>query len=114
MVGWAFVHGLNDAISLLGPLPKPWRVQVFDNSSGDLGHYLFFNSDTGVLSEEDPRLGPLGDRWKRVSKGRTADDPATFQCFADKDTGETINHDPRMSPEALKARGADIRTFTLI
>lgn len=115
-VGPCFVYGLDDANGLLGPLPKPWRVQVFTDESGLRSIYKFLNPDTGVLSEEDPRLPPLdGDKWERAPRGRrTGDDPITFQRFRNKLTGEVVNYDPRMDRDALEARGVRIREFNLV
>lgn len=114
VVGDSFVHGLNDAIALLGPLPSPWRVRAFQDCTGEYGQYRFHNPDTDTLVDEDPRLGPLDEKWVPVERERTVDDPCTFRCFVDRETGNEINHDPRMSPEALRARGVDIQTFYLV
>ncbi|KAM7194417.1 Heterokaryon incompatibility protein (HET) domain containing protein [Naviculisporaceae sp. PSN 640] len=113
VVGPVYVHGLSDAITLLGLLPEPWRVQVFPDRAGLPNIFRFFNAETGELTDEDPRLDPLPDEWRRINRDRTEDDPQIFQCFENTRTGETITHDPRMSPEALIARGVDIRTFCL-
>ncbi|KAM7184991.1 Heterokaryon incompatibility protein (HET) domain containing protein [Naviculisporaceae sp. PSN 640] len=113
VVGNAYTYGLGDATALLGPLPEPWSIQIF----GDVEEPTvakFWNAETGKPSEDDPRLGPLPDEWKRVYRDRTADDPYIFQPFLNRVTGETITHDPRMSPEALRARGVNLRTFTLV
>ncbi|KAM7192098.1 Heterokaryon incompatibility protein (HET) domain containing protein [Rhypophila sp. PSN 637] len=113
VVGQAYCHGLHDATALLGPLPHPWHVQVFEDNTGNLAIYRFHNPETGELSDEDPRLDPLPAEWERITRGRTEDDPQSFQCFRNKSTGETIDYDPRLSPDALRARGVDIRTFCL-
>ncbi|KAI0453613.1 heterokaryon incompatibility protein-domain-containing protein [Xylaria acuta] len=113
-IGPCYLHGASDGDALLGPLPKPWRVQRFPNSTG---HYLvckFFNPDTGVLCDEDPRLEPLGDHWERLDlRDRTADDPEIFQEFRHKPTGRIFKSDPRLSPEALRKRGVALETFSL-
>ncbi|KAK3690549.1 heterokaryon incompatibility protein-domain-containing protein, partial [Podospora appendiculata] len=114
VVGECYVYGLNDGAGLLGPLPRNWRVQIFRESSGlCLELYRFYDAHTGMLTDEDPRLGPLGD-WERIDHTRTGDDPVIFQFYKHKVTGETINSDPRMTPEALRARGVDVRTFRLV
>ena len=114
IVGECCVHGLHDGASLLGPLPHPWRVQVFEDSTGSLCIYRYFNADTGELSDEDPRLDPLPEEWEKLEIERTADDPGIFKNFRNKITGEIMNADPRLLPEALKTRGVDMQTFTLI
>ncbi|KAF2966662.1 hypothetical protein GQX73_g6923 [Xylaria multiplex] len=113
-VGPCYLHGASDGNTLLGPLPTPWRVQRFPNSNG---HYLvcrFYNPDTGVLCDEDPRLEPLGEDWERLElRDWTADDPEIFQEFRHKPTGKIIKSDPRLSPEALRKRGVALETFSL-
>lgn len=114
LVGDAFIYGLHDAIALLGPLPSPWRVQVIEDNTGYLTAYKFFNPESGVLSDEDPRLEPL-EQWARILKPeRTADDPIIFQCFQHEETKEIIKHDPRLQPDALRARGISIDRFILV
>lgn len=113
LVGDAFVYGLLDAAAFLGELPSPWRVQVFEDDTGYLTSYRFFNPQSNVLTDEDPRLGSLG-QWTRVpNPPRTADDPVILQCFQHNETGEFIKDDPRMHPEALMARGSILDTFCL-
>lgn len=114
LVGDAFVYGLHDATALLGPLPGPWRVQVFEDDAGYLTDYRFFNPESSLLSDEDPRLGAL-EQWTRVTRPpRKADDPVIFQSFRDGRTGEVIKHDPRLDPEALIALGVKVNTFCLV
>ncbi|KAK4206696.1 heterokaryon incompatibility protein-domain-containing protein [Rhypophila decipiens] len=116
VVGQAYCHGLHDGTALLGPLPHPWNVQVFRDCAGRETIFRFHNPETGEVSDEDPRLDPLPEGWERITRDRTENDPEVFQCFRNKstDSEETITYDPRMSPEALRARGVDIRTFSLV
>lgn len=114
IVGECCVYGLHDATSLLGPLPRPWTLQVFEDTTGSLCIYRYFNSDTGELSDNDPRLGPLPEHWEKLDVERTADDPGIFQKFRNKVTGEIMNSDPRLLPEALRERGVNLQTFTLM
>ncbi|KAK0648465.1 heterokaryon incompatibility protein-domain-containing protein [Cercophora newfieldiana] len=113
-VAGAFVYGLHNAIAILGPLPSPWTVQMFDNPRAEAKVFRYFNAETMELSDEDPRLEELDPKWERVStEPRTGDDPTTFQRFVNRETGEMITHDPRLDRDALIARGTDITTFTL-
>ncbi|RSL74083.1 hypothetical protein CEP53_000444 [Fusarium sp. AF-6] len=67
LIGDGFVYGLSDAIGILGPFPKPWRAQGFSSPEIDLRcTYKFFNADTGEVTLEDPRLGPLPEEWERA------------------------------------------------
>lgn len=77
-VGPVVIYGLHDSLSLLGPLPTPWRVIRKDGICA--GH----------------------------------DDSAVFQRFRNQVTGDIITHDPRMSPEVLRARDVPIREFVLV
>jgi hypothetical protein len=114
LIGDTFVYGLHNANVLLGQLPSAWRVQVFEDDAGYLTVYKFFNSQSNMLSDEDPRLGPL-KQWTRATRPpRTADDPVIFQCFQHNQTGEIIKHDPRLNPEALIARGVNVHTFSIV
>ena len=115
-MGPCYVYGLGDANGILGPLPNPWRVQAFRDSSGYPNVYKFFNPETNVLTDEDPRLPPLDEeKWERVDRGEsTSDDPKIFQRLRDKLTGDIITHDPRMDRDALKARGVPIEDFKLV
>lgn len=37
-----------------------------------------------------------------------------FQEFRNKNTGEEIHYDPRMSPEAVEPRGIKLETFRIV
>ncbi|KAF2490269.1 HET-domain-containing protein [Lophium mytilinum] len=115
VVGTGYVHGLSDASVLLGPLPKHWRVQVTDAEFGE-NNYSLYNSSTNkhVTMSEDPRLGPLENGWEAIERDRVRGDPGVFEMYRNKITGEEMDSDPRMLPEALKARGVPLQTFQLI
>jgi hypothetical protein len=112
VIGPCFVHGLDDANALLGPLPKPWKVQISDGYV-NRDQYRYFNEETGETTLEDPRLEPIND-WERINHEPEADEPETYDYFRNRETGFIMNSDPRMSPEALEARGLPVRLFTLI
>lgn len=111
VVGPAYVHGLMDSEALLGPIPHPWRVQQIQHE----GRFSlrFLNTETNNLSVEDPRLPALKSEWQRIYRYYTADDPLYFAEFRNVITGQVMNSDPRLLPEALESRGVDLRTFTL-
>ncbi|KAG8164356.1 hypothetical protein KVR01_006274 [Diaporthe batatas] len=110
VVGEAFVYALLDAQALLGPLPEPW----FPVQKSSMGRplYWFLNRETGEMTQNDPRLGPLIG-WERLDVEMGADDPRTCQKYRNIETGQVINFDPRMSLDTLKARGVKLRTFAL-
>lgn len=56
----------------------------------------------------DPAIG-----WERVVVERGPTDPITCQKYTNIETGLVVNYDPRMSLEALEARGSKFRAFAL-
>ena len=74
----------------------------------------YWNSGTNFTSREDPRLGALPAEWESVQQERTPEDPIYFAPHRNKRTGELINSDPRLLPEALIARGIKLETFQLV
>jgi len=105
------VHGLNDAVSLLGPLPKPWKLQAVEGY-GVRYNFKFFNEETSEVTIEDPRLKPL-ENWERVYQPPKADDPIVCDYFRNKSLGEVMNSDPRMLPDMLEGQ-VDLRYFAII
>ena len=99
VVAFCFVHGLTDGESLLGSLLSPWKLQMLFLDGSYVPDYV----DTSTLEHQsqDPRLESLTDEWELVHRDRTQDDPAFFQHFRNKRTGEVMNSDPRLLPEAL-------------
>lgn len=101
VVGECYVHGLGDAISILGPLPKPWIVQI-DKGSNFSYHYRYFNPNTMVTTLEDPRLDPLDD-WERLDTEREADDPLEFVLFRNKDHRRRNEVGSKTSPRSIES-----------
>lgn len=93
----------------------PWAAHVFNDSTGVFTVLRFYNAETKITRDEDPRLGPLPEEWEAVNRGeRTSEDPRIYRCFKNKRTGEIVNSDPRMEPEVLRGRGVELRTFALV
>lgn len=115
VVGNCYIPGLNDAKALLGPLPGGWSVQ-WRPPKNDRRVILpvFLNSEIQSLSEADPRLNDLPHDWEKFEREWEYGDPANAKWFKNTKTGEILNSDPRMHPEALKARGVDVREIELI
>ncbi len=113
VVGEAFVYGLNDATALLGPLPDGWRVQAFTDASGFTYDHRYVHLETNRIQDEDPRL-KRSTEWEMVRRHRTNRDPELFQCFRNNLTGEEMNSDPRLLPEALRERGVELECFRLL
>jgi hypothetical protein len=78
--------------------------------------YRFYNSDAETTTLEDPRLGPLPPCWERTEIGRAldGDDPLHCDFFRNTGTGEVINYDPRLEPDALRERGVKLERFELV
>jgi len=113
LVGECYVHGLMRGESLLGPLPHPWKFRLLRDELNIL-QPSFWNSDTNTSKEEDPRLGGLPPDWERIEHERTSDDALLYSYHRNTVTGEVINSDPRMFPEALAARGVKLEQFLLV
>ncbi|RDW87870.1 hypothetical protein BP5796_03564 [Coleophoma crateriformis] len=109
IVDSSYVHGLQDANSLLGVLPPGWSVHVCSDGSP-----LFVNDETDVVTTDDPRLESLVE-WEGIID--SSDHSQTVQSKErdqQKQTGGEVNADPRMLTEALKARGVNIQRIFLI
>ena len=113
VVGEAYIHGLGDAVGVLGPLPSDWRAIIRGDTLGRR-LYRYLNLTTYEETTEDPRLDPLPPEWERMAHKPSPDDAALFEVFKNRITGETVNSDPRLFPEALRVRGAKLETFQLI
>lgn len=74
--------------------------------------FHFLNRETGEATDSDPRLGPLIG-WERLDVERVVDDPLTCQKYWNGGTGQVVNYDPRMSLDALEARGLKFQAFKL-
>ena len=113
VVGECHVHGLSDAVGILGPLPDHWKVIIKGDAFGRPTHRFFHLSDNEETLN-DPRLEPLPLNWERATYERFANDPAIFERFRNLVTGELVNYDPRLSPERLEARGVELQSFRLV
>ena len=111
LVGECYLNGYMDGAGLLGMLPNNW--QRVDRYDPDLKIYFdaFINRDTDFVQVEDPRLGPLPPGWQ------VADHiyKHVYELYTNEAAGIfNSKFDPRMSPEALKARGIDLQEYRLV
>ncbi|KAI1754532.1 hypothetical protein F4782DRAFT_544829 [Xylaria castorea] len=92
IVGLAYLHGMNSAEPLYGPIPRPWRPAM----KGDTGVFteqLFLNSLAGELTNEDLR----------------------FVKFRKDEMIEGLYFGTRIpSIDALRNRGKPLKAFELI
>lgn len=108
VIGEFYVHGLDDGVTLLGPLPPDWRIQLGKGLSGSAAMQ---NLRTDGVAEDDARLAALSEEWSKVNRGRDPDDPALFQTYENSQTGEEINCDPRLTSNELRRRGVKLQRF---
>ncbi|KAK4214226.1 heterokaryon incompatibility protein-domain-containing protein [Rhypophila decipiens] len=114
VIGPCFVHGLQDGAGLLGSVPPPWRgrVEVMPCYRYKL---WFYNEETKEYSEDDPRLSGVDlDDWERIEHEMDPDDAEMYDYFRNKKTGEVLDSDPRMLPDALGRMGVELESFTLV
>ena len=108
VVGECYIDGYMDGAALLGPLSSEWRY--VKRSDIDGWCYALVNAVTENIQIEDPRLGPLPAGWRVLRHAQEA----IANLYVNNDTGEETFFDPRLTPEALKARGVDIKEFKLV
>ena len=110
VVGECYIDGFMEGAACLGPLPSKWQwfSRYFDEYSRD--YEAFLNHQTSEFQVEDPRLGPLPVGWY-ISDHEGKD---AANLYANEETGEETWFDPRMTPEALTARGVEMREFQLV
>jgi hypothetical protein len=111
-VACAYVHGLMDGEALLGPLPPGYTVAVERDRNGD-NVQTFVDSTTKTETTHDPRLEPLPAAWEPVVVTDRLWPTKLVDAFRHKETEQVLYSDPRLLPDALRARGVPIKTFTL-
>ena len=111
VVGECYIDGFMDGEALLGALPSSWqRIARYFPDLGFSWH-AFRNLQTGDIQVDDPRLGPLPAGWYIVDHG----EKHAYNLFSNEEAGVTTTDiDPRLSPEALKARGVNLQEIRLV
>ncbi|KAI0469545.1 HET-domain-containing protein [Xylaria cf. heliscus] len=115
VIGDCYFSGVMDGEAILGELDSSWNIQIVREEDGEnRPHYI--NAETGEKTSEDPRLRniPLPPEWENMKWERTRADPLFCSKFRNTRTDEIINSDPRLFPDALRARGIDIQRVTLV
>ncbi|KAK6443052.1 hypothetical protein LTR95_000766 [Oleoguttula sp. CCFEE 5521] len=113
VVGPCYVAGLMDADALLGDLSKDWTF-ICEKTNGSRSGMQYHNLPTGFVTDEDPRLPPLPLPWVRLDRPLTSADPYNVSWYLNTETREEINGDPRLEPDALRARGVELERITLV
>ena len=107
IVGGCYIHGFMEGEALLGPLPPGWH-HVWSHGPKVKPRMIFLNRTTGERRLDDPRLGELPKNWHFVS-----DVEGSSAGFTHQADGSLSPWDPRISPEALRARGVNLTEFLL-
>ena len=111
VVGECYIDGFTEGEALLGALPTDWQrvLRHFPDLSASYDNFM--NVQTGVVQVEDPRLGPLPAGWRIVDyRERHA-----YNKFSNEELGITATStDPRLTPEALIARGVNLQEIRLV
>jgi hypothetical protein len=115
VVGECYVHGLCDTQALLGPLPNDWKIEMYEDNQHRIGWPIFANNSINMRTWQDPRLPYLPAEWEGIPHPElsTSTNPL-FHRFKSNITNETTECDPRLSREALEARGVKLQKFQLI
>lgn len=111
VVGECYIDGFMEGEVLLGALPTDW--QRVERHFPDLGGYsdAFVNVQSGMIKVEDPRLGPLPAGWRIADH----EEKHSYNLFSNEELGITETEtDPRLSPEALRARGVKLQEIRLV
>jgi hypothetical protein len=115
VVGPCFIHGLMNSEAVLGRLLPSTQVRVAANNDG-VFQPRYMDPTTSSLCSADPRLAdvPVPEPWEPVKLWQwTNDDPTQCVKYRNTVTGEVINTDPRMFPDALRSRGLNLRNIVL-
>ncbi|PQE21340.1 heterokaryon incompatibility protein [Rutstroemia sp. NJR-2017a WRK4] len=80
VVGECYIHGLADAVGLLGPLPNHWETIIKGDVLGKQTQRFIYDGN-GEETLDDPRLEPLPWSWERAIYERKVDDPVIFERF---------------------------------
>ena len=110
VMGECYIDGFMDGAAYLGPLPTKWQRTARYFEGFATNYYTFVNLQTGEFQVEDPRSGPLTAGWY-ISDHERKD---ALNLYANDETGVRTRFDPRMTPEALTARGVEMREFQLV
>ena len=113
VIGECYIHGLDDGVTLLGPLPSDWRILLGKGTCGYAAVPSYKNLRTNEVAEDDPRLAALPGEWTKICREREPDDPALFQTHKNCHTGEEMNCDPRLMSSELRRQGVKLQMFNL-
>ena len=106
VLGCCYMHGLNWAESLIGPVPKGSKVIRTSRSTTQTGwEWRFQNIDIDEITPLDPRIS-----WEELAADT---EPTTWFHRVVEDSGK-ITYYRRPDTDYFRRHGASIRTFNLI
>ena len=111
-MGECYIYGLMHGEGILGSLANKWQCLVIQDDSASWFEG-FYNQKNEEQVYEDPRLGPLPHHWRLAKHGQKAH---PYNWFVNDETGDKLNYpyDPRMTAEALSARGVALEEILLV
>lgn len=111
VVGDCYVHDIMDGGALLSSLPDDFQAIERMNPCTGSYHMAFKNMRTGHIQIEDPRITePLPAGWELIKHN----DEEYMQLFSNEEQYQSTSADPRLNPDALRARGVKLKTFNLV
>ena len=111
IVGGCYVHDVAGDSALLSSLPDDFQLIERVNSRTGGQSMAFRNMQTNEIQIQDPRITePLPAGWEVVKHV----DESYYQLFRNKEQNLYTWHDPRLTPDALRARGVKLKTFNLV
>jgi hypothetical protein len=110
VVGESYCNGYMCCESLLGSLPNTHRMVWLTEKRRGHVYPVYLELGSSITQVEDPRLGELPKGWKL----RDHNEKHMFHHFVNEETGERTVKDPRLTLEALTARGVNVEHFDLI
>lgn len=110
VVGECYLHGTDNCVPFLGPLPDGWIPFYNKRRSGYGVARKYRRPSTDESTDDDPRLPTLRE-WEPESQN---EDSGKFACFRNKATGEEVNADPRLTVKALEAMGLEVEEFCFV
>lgn len=111
VVGESYCRGFMACEVFLGPLPTTHRLVLrMSEPMTSTVYQVFLDLSSGMTHPEDPRLDQLPRGWRFIEHNQKH----IWHAFWNEETREQTFNDPRLTPEALKARGVEVRAFDLI
>ena len=108
VIGPASCEGFRYQEALLSPIPRGYRSVVVTGEG--MEGPVYKKDDTEEIIVDDLRRGALCHPWDFIEH----DNDHLFNAFVNLETGEQTLQDPRITVDALRARGVPIRDFVLV